>query len=152
MKSGTFPYCRYRRFNVNVDESIVTCLPKRISVRKYYGLVLSGNDTQPSNAHPNSNPGSNANPYPATSGGSIYRTIMNPLGTLEGNTQAQTYQRAVRELKYHWLRLELELIAQVNYLADEIALEKRFGIAQRGEPFQVFDRARAKVHMYNPLH
>ncbi|KAH7928753.1 hypothetical protein BV22DRAFT_1058213, partial [Leucogyrophana mollusca] len=47
--------------------------------------------------------------------------------------QAQTYQRAVRELEYHWLRLELghdELLAQVSYLADEIVLEKRLGIAQ----------------------
>ncbi|THH09584.1 hypothetical protein EW146_g8646 [Bondarzewia mesenterica] len=103
----------------------------------------------------------------ASSGESIYRTIMNRLTALEANTtlyaryveeqtggirevlrrlgedvgrlegigkaQAVVYQRSMHDFEKQRRRMEVEqreLLTRVNYLADEIVLEKRLGIAQ----------------------
>ncbi|KZT28717.1 hypothetical protein NEOLEDRAFT_1128893 [Neolentinus lepideus HHB14362 ss-1] len=105
--------------------------------------------------------------HQSTGGESIYRTIMNRLSALEGNTtlyaryveehtaairevlrrlgedvgrleglskaQAQMYQRSIHEFDRYRRKLEIEhgeLLSRVNYLADEVVLEKRLGIAQ----------------------
>ncbi|KAF8627443.1 hypothetical protein AX17_006257 [Amanita inopinata Kibby_2008] len=140
---------------------------------------------------------------PATTGESIYRTIMNRLVALETNhtlyaryieqqnnavrevlkrlgedvgrlegisrAQAQAHQRLIQEWKKQRLQLRIEyreLLAVVEYLSDEIVLEKRLGIAQlclllavlvfialtrgsRGEPLMRYDvPPRTKVSKY----
>ncbi|EGN97942.1 hypothetical protein SERLA73DRAFT_169048 [Serpula lacrymans var. lacrymans S7.3] len=87
----------------------------------------------------------------------MLRRLGEDVGRLEGlgKMQAQMYQRTVHEWERQRRRLEIEhgeLMSRVNYLADEVILEKRLGIAQlclllavlifmgltrgsRGEPF-----------------
>ncbi|KAF8835940.1 hypothetical protein BDN67DRAFT_974774 [Paxillus ammoniavirescens] len=65
----------------------------------------------------------------------VLRKLGEEVGRLEtiGQMQAQMYQRTVHEWERQRLRLELEhgeLLSRVNYLSDEIILEKRLGIAQ----------------------
>ncbi|KIJ59034.1 hypothetical protein HYDPIDRAFT_118855 [Hydnomerulius pinastri MD-312] len=65
----------------------------------------------------------------------VLRKLGEEVGRLEGigRMQAQMYQRTVHEWERQRLRLELEhgeLLSRVNYLTDEVVLEKRLGIAQ----------------------
>ncbi|EIW81499.1 hypothetical protein CONPUDRAFT_165623 [Coniophora puteana RWD-64-598 SS2] len=65
----------------------------------------------------------------------VLRRMGEEMGRLEGlgKMQAQMYQRSVHEWERQRLRLEMdhgELLERVNYLADEIVLEKRLGLAQ----------------------
>ncbi|KIK85962.1 hypothetical protein PAXRUDRAFT_831944 [Paxillus rubicundulus Ve08.2h10] len=65
----------------------------------------------------------------------VLRKLGEEVGRLEtiGQMQAQMYQRTVHDWERQRLRLELEhgeLLSRVNYLSDEIVLEKRLGIAQ----------------------
>ncbi|TBU22364.1 UNC-like C-terminal-domain-containing protein [Dichomitus squalens] len=65
----------------------------------------------------------------------VLRRLTEDLGRLEGigKAQAQLYQRSVVELEKQTRRLEdeqRELVHRVNYLTDEVILEKRLGIAQ----------------------
>ncbi|KAI0060437.1 hypothetical protein BV25DRAFT_1917784 [Artomyces pyxidatus] len=65
----------------------------------------------------------------------MLRRLSEDVGRLEGigRAQAHLYQRSVSDFEKQRRRMEVEqreLITQVNYLADEIALEKRLGIAQ----------------------
>ncbi|KAI0049442.1 hypothetical protein FA95DRAFT_873195 [Auriscalpium vulgare] len=65
----------------------------------------------------------------------MLRRLGEDVGRLEGmsRAQAQLYQRSVSDMEKQRRRMEVEqrvLITQVNYLADEIMLEKRLGIAQ----------------------
>jgi len=65
----------------------------------------------------------------------VLRKLNEEVGRLESvsRMQAQMYQRTVHEWERQRLRLELEhgeLLSRVNYLSDEVVLEKRLGIAQ----------------------
>ncbi|KAH9960167.1 UNC-like C-terminal-domain-containing protein [Russula dissimulans] len=65
----------------------------------------------------------------------MLRRLSEDVGRLEGITraQAQMYARSVSEFERHRREMDSEqrtLISQVNYLAAEIILEKRLGIAQ----------------------
>ncbi|KAG9308814.1 UNC-like C-terminal-domain-containing protein [Chiua virens] len=65
----------------------------------------------------------------------VLRKLNEEVGRLESvsRMQAQMYQRTVHEWERQRLRLELEqgeLLSRVNYLTDEVILEKRLGIAQ----------------------
>ncbi|KAF9220284.1 hypothetical protein BS17DRAFT_787861 [Gyrodon lividus] len=65
----------------------------------------------------------------------VLKKLGEEVGRLEsiGRMQAQMYQRTVHEWEKQRLRLQLEhgeLLSRVNYLSDEIVLEKRLGIAQ----------------------
>ncbi|KAG1727066.1 UNC-like C-terminal-domain-containing protein [Suillus paluster] len=65
----------------------------------------------------------------------VLRRLGEDVGRLESisRIQAQMYQRTVQEWERQRLRLEFEhgeLLSRVNYLAEEVILEKRLGIAQ----------------------
>ncbi|KAI0246383.1 UNC-like C-terminal-domain-containing protein [Lactifluus subvellereus] len=65
----------------------------------------------------------------------MLRRLSEDVGRLEGigRAQAQLYQRSVSDFERHRQEMDIEqraLISQVNYLAEEIVLEKRLGIAQ----------------------
>ncbi|KAF7967756.1 hypothetical protein HWV62_11325 [Athelia sp. TMB] len=65
----------------------------------------------------------------------MIRRLGEEVGRLEGlgKAQAQMYQRTVNEWERQRSRLEMEhgeLMSRVDYLSDEIVLEKRLGIAQ----------------------
>ncbi|KAI0320970.1 UNC-like C-terminal-domain-containing protein [Amylostereum chailletii] len=65
----------------------------------------------------------------------MLRRVAEDVGRLEGigRVQAQLYQRSVQDFERQRRRMEVEqreLITRVKYLADEITLEKRLGIAQ----------------------
>lgn len=65
----------------------------------------------------------------------VLRRLGEDVGRLEGigKAQAQTYQRSMHEFDRYRRKLEIEhgeLLSRVNYLADEVVLEKRLGIAQ----------------------
>ncbi|KAG2126550.1 UNC-like C-terminal-domain-containing protein [Suillus clintonianus] len=65
----------------------------------------------------------------------VLRRLGEDAGRLESvsRIQAQMYQRTVHEWERQRLRLEFEhgeLLSRVNYLAEEVTLEKRLGIAQ----------------------
>ncbi|RPD56626.1 hypothetical protein L226DRAFT_537941 [Lentinus tigrinus ALCF2SS1-7] len=65
----------------------------------------------------------------------VLRRLTEDIGRLEGigKAQAQLYQRSYVELEKQTRRLEdeqRELLHRVNYLTDEVVLEKRLGIAQ----------------------
>ncbi|TFY58938.1 hypothetical protein EVG20_g7971 [Dentipellis fragilis] len=65
----------------------------------------------------------------------VLRRLGEDVGRLEGigKAQAQVYQRAAQDYERQRRRMEVEqreLITKVNYLADEIVLEKRLGILQ----------------------
>ncbi|KAI9442806.1 UNC-like C-terminal-domain-containing protein [Russula earlei] len=65
----------------------------------------------------------------------MIRRLSEDVGRLEGisRAQAQMYARSVNDFQKHRREMDIEqrtLISQVNYLADEIVLEKRLGIAQ----------------------
>jgi hypothetical protein len=65
----------------------------------------------------------------------MLRRLSEDIGRLEGITraQAQMYARSVSQFEKHRREMDMEqrtLISQVNYLADEIVIEKRLGIAQ----------------------
>ncbi|KAL0947650.1 hypothetical protein HGRIS_013737 [Hohenbuehelia grisea] len=65
----------------------------------------------------------------------VLRRLTEDVGRLEGigKGQAQMYLRSMREWESHKDRLDHqyeELLHRVNYLADEVVLEKRLGIAQ----------------------
>ncbi|KAJ7599883.1 UNC-like C-terminal-domain-containing protein [Mycena floridula] len=65
----------------------------------------------------------------------MLRRLGEDVGRLDGITKArsQTYQRRVTEWEQQRLRLESEyreLMSKVDYLSEEIVLEKRLGIAQ----------------------
>ncbi|KAH9033644.1 hypothetical protein EDB85DRAFT_2144869 [Lactarius pseudohatsudake] len=50
-----------------------------------------------------------------------------------GRAQAQLYERSINDFERHHQEMDIEqraLISQVNYLAEEVILEKRLGIAQ----------------------
>ncbi|KAA1472172.1 hypothetical protein DENSPDRAFT_838372 [Dentipellis sp. KUC8613] len=65
----------------------------------------------------------------------VLRRLGEDVGRLEGigKAQAQVYKRAAQDFERQRRRMEVEqreLITKVNYLADEIVLEKRLGILQ----------------------
>ncbi|RDX48854.1 hypothetical protein OH76DRAFT_1351776 [Lentinus brumalis] len=65
----------------------------------------------------------------------VLRRLTEDIGRLEGigKAQSQLWQRSVVELEKQTRRLEdeqRELLHRVNYLTDEVVLEKRLGIAQ----------------------
>ncbi|KAK7025568.1 hypothetical protein VNI00_015921 [Paramarasmius palmivorus] len=65
----------------------------------------------------------------------MLRKLGEDVGRLEGieKAQAKMYQRNTKELEKQRRRLEMEyneLVSRVDYLSDEITLEKRLGIAQ----------------------
>ncbi|KAH9971453.1 UNC-like C-terminal-domain-containing protein [Russula compacta] len=65
----------------------------------------------------------------------MFRRLSEDVGRLEGigRAQAQMYARSVNDFEKHRREMAIEqrtLISQVNYLAEEIVLEKRLGIAQ----------------------
>ncbi|OJA10371.1 hypothetical protein AZE42_08711 [Rhizopogon vesiculosus] len=65
----------------------------------------------------------------------VLRRLGEDIGRLESisRVQAQMYQRTVHEWERQRLRLEFEhgeLLSRVNYLAEEVIIEKRLGIAQ----------------------
>ncbi|KAF8073550.1 UNC-like C-terminal-domain-containing protein [Lyophyllum atratum] len=65
----------------------------------------------------------------------VLRRVAEDVGRLEGigRAQSQTYQRTVRDWEKRQQQLQMdygELMARVEYLSDEIVLEKRLGIAQ----------------------
>ncbi|KDQ62107.1 hypothetical protein JAAARDRAFT_44619 [Jaapia argillacea MUCL 33604] len=65
----------------------------------------------------------------------VLRRLSEDVGRLEGigKAQAQMYQRSLHEFERYRRRLEVEhreLLSRVNFLADEVVLEKRLGIAQ----------------------
>ncbi|EIN12290.1 hypothetical protein PUNSTDRAFT_124219 [Punctularia strigosozonata HHB-11173 SS5] len=65
----------------------------------------------------------------------IMRRLSEDVGRLEGisKAQGQMYQRTIQELEKERRRIQYEhgeLVSRVNYLADEVALEKWLGIAQ----------------------
>ncbi|KAK7689921.1 hypothetical protein QCA50_006560 [Cerrena zonata] len=65
----------------------------------------------------------------------VLRRVGEDVGRLEGigKAQAQMYQRSVLDFERQRKRLELEhseLLSKVNYLTEEVTLEKRLGIAQ----------------------
>ncbi|KAG0696085.1 UNC-like C-terminal-domain-containing protein [Suillus ampliporus] len=65
----------------------------------------------------------------------VLRRLGEDVGRLESisRIQSQMYQRTVHEWERQRLRLEFEhgeLLSRVNYLAEEVILEKRLGIAQ----------------------
>ncbi|KIK34217.1 hypothetical protein CY34DRAFT_813079 [Suillus luteus UH-Slu-Lm8-n1] len=65
----------------------------------------------------------------------VLRRLGEDVGRLQSvsRIQAQMYQRTVHEWERQRLRLEFEhseLLSRVNYLAEEVTLEKRLGIAQ----------------------
>ncbi|RDB14574.1 hypothetical protein Hypma_016297 [Hypsizygus marmoreus] len=65
----------------------------------------------------------------------LLRRLGEDVGRLEGigRAQAQTHQRTVRDWEKRQQQLQIdygELISRVEYLSDEIVLEKRLGIAQ----------------------
>lgn len=65
----------------------------------------------------------------------VLRRLGEDVGRLQSASriQAQMYQRTVHEWERQRLRLEFEhseLLSRVNYLAEEVTLEKRLGIAQ----------------------
>ncbi|KII91054.1 hypothetical protein PLICRDRAFT_174384 [Plicaturopsis crispa FD-325 SS-3] len=65
----------------------------------------------------------------------VLRKLGEDIGRLEGigKAQSQLFQRTVHEWERQTRRWEMEqgeLLSRVNYLADEVVLEKRLGIAQ----------------------
>ncbi|KAF9781734.1 UNC-like C-terminal-domain-containing protein [Thelephora terrestris] len=65
----------------------------------------------------------------------VLKRLTEEVGRLEGigKAKAQMYQRSLQEIERHQKRLELEhgeLMSRVQYLAEEITMEKRLGIAQ----------------------
>lgn len=65
----------------------------------------------------------------------VLRRLGEDVGRLEGisKAQAQMYQRSLVELERYKRRVELEhgeLMSRVNYLAEEVIMEKRLGIVQ----------------------
>ncbi|KAI0292442.1 hypothetical protein BC826DRAFT_441535 [Russula brevipes] len=65
----------------------------------------------------------------------MLRRLSEDVGRLEGigRAQAQMYARSISEFEKHRREMDTEqrtLISQVNYLAEEIVMEKRLGIAQ----------------------
>ncbi|KAI3621196.1 sad1-unc-like c-terminal [Moniliophthora roreri] len=65
----------------------------------------------------------------------MLRKLGEDVGRLEGieKAQAKMYQRTTKELEKQRRRMEMEyreLVSRVDYLSDEIILEKRLGIAQ----------------------
>ncbi|KAF8495675.1 UNC-like C-terminal-domain-containing protein [Russula emetica] len=65
----------------------------------------------------------------------MLRRLSEDVGRLEGigRAQAQMYARSISDFEKHRREIDIEqhtLITQVNYLAEEIVMEKRLGIAQ----------------------
>ncbi|KAF8258380.1 hypothetical protein EI94DRAFT_1141194 [Lactarius quietus] len=65
----------------------------------------------------------------------MLRRLSEDVGRLEGigRAQAQLYERSIHDFERHRREMDIEqraLISQVNYLAEEVVLEKRLGIAQ----------------------
>ncbi|KAH8982199.1 UNC-like C-terminal-domain-containing protein [Lactarius hatsudake] len=65
----------------------------------------------------------------------MLRRLSEDVGRLEGigRAQAQLYERSINDFERHRREMDIEqraLISQVNYLAEEVVLEKRLGIAQ----------------------
>ncbi|KAI0298110.1 UNC-like C-terminal-domain-containing protein [Multifurca ochricompacta] len=65
----------------------------------------------------------------------MLRRLSEDVGRLEGigRAQAQFYQRSISDFEKHRREMDIDqraLISQVNYLAEEVVLEKRLGIAQ----------------------
>ncbi|KAI9453243.1 UNC-like C-terminal-domain-containing protein [Lactarius psammicola] len=65
----------------------------------------------------------------------MLRRLSEDVGRLEGigRAQAQLYERSINDFEKHRREMDIEqraLISQVNYLAEEVVLEKRLGIAQ----------------------
>ncbi|KAH9060156.1 UNC-like C-terminal-domain-containing protein [Lactarius vividus] len=65
----------------------------------------------------------------------MLRRLSEDVGRLEGigRAQAQLYERSINDFERHRREMDIEqraLISQVNYLAEEVVMEKRLGIAQ----------------------